>query len=383
MIEQRLINIINSRDAWAFVGSGASVDAGLPTWQDLYVRVAGSLMGADPRKTPAPATLPRSFAQLMRQYGRHEVISQVANHLKTISQPGPVHRLLASLPFTAYVTTNYDTLLDVALQAHPAWVSIGNTPSETRKISGQVSRVVWHPHGIINTSDSISRLILSHDDYDATYPAGSPILEALKALLRMRPIVFVGFGFNDPDLAHLLEHVARLSDPGQPAYAFLSESTPARCDELRTKYNVVTIPYSASGGDHSELLTILRHYSIFIANRNITFGETPAAPPSYDPEVTSLIVQNALHSGSIEVPHTTRERVMRASVLAALATHGPLTEPDLEQQVRSGGRASDNSTFRSSLDHLLAANLVASVRQKTRNRLILRVVLRISSGEEC
>ena len=57
MIEQRLINIINSRDAWAFVGSGASVDAGLPTWQDLYVRVAGSLMGADPRKTPAPATL--------------------------------------------------------------------------------------------------------------------------------------------------------------------------------------------------------------------------------------------------------------------------------------------------------------------------------------
>ena len=50
---------------------------------------------------------------------------------------------------------------------------------------------------------------------------------------------------------------------------------------------------------------------------------------------------------------------MRASVLAALATHGPLTEPDLEQQVRSGQTASDHSTFRSSLDHLLSANLIA------------------------
>ena len=173
----------------------------------------------------------------MRQHGRPEVISQVANHLTSNTQPGSVHRLLASWPFTAYVTTNFDTLLDVALQVHPGWVSIGNTPSETKKISGQISRVVWHPHGIINTSDSISRLILSQDDYDATYPAGSPILEALKALLRMRPLLFVGFGFNDPDLTHLLERVARLSDPGQPTYAFLSASPPARCDELRTKYN--------------------------------------------------------------------------------------------------------------------------------------------------
>ena len=359
MIEQRLIDIINSGRAWSFVGSGASVDAGLLSWQDLHWRVVRSLTGVDPRDTPAPATLPRSFAQLMSQHGRPQVISHVTDHLTTTTQPGHVHQLLASWPFTAYVTTNYDTLLDAALQVHPTWVSIGNTPSETKKISGEVSGVVWHPHGILNAPDAISRLILSQDDYDATYPAGSPILEALKALLRMRSLVFVGFGFNDPDLAHLLEFVARLSDPGQPAYAFLSGSTPARCEELRTKYNVVTIPYDAPGGDHSELLAILRHYSHFIANRNITFGETLSAPPSYDPEVTSLIVQNALHSGSVEVPHTTQERVMRASVLAALSTLGSLTERDLEQHVRSGDRASDHGAFQSSLDNLLATNLVA------------------------
>ena len=359
MIEQRLIDIINSGRAWAFVGSGASVDTGLPTWQDLYVRVVRSLGGAAPRDTPPPDTLPRSFGKLTRQYGRPEVLPHVTNQLTTVTQPGSVHRLLASWPFAAYVTTNYDTLLDTSVNAYSAWVTIGNAPSETKKISGEVSGIVWHPHGIINAPDTTSHLVLSQDDYDAIYPAGSPIFEGLKALLRMRSLVFVGFGFNDPDLAQLLELVARLSDPGQPAYAFLSGSTPARRNELRTKYNVVTIPYNAPGGDHSELLSVLRHYSYFIADRNVSFGGTPSPPPRYDPAVTSLIVQNALHSGFIELPHTTRERVMRASVLAALSTHGSLTERALEQHVRTADKGPDHALFQSSLDHLLAAELVA------------------------
>ena len=359
MIEQRLINVINSGRAWAFVGSGASVDAGLPTWQDLYIRVVRTLENTTPPQAPPPATLPNSFGQLITQHGRTQVLSQVANHLTTTTLPGPAHHMLASWPFAAYVTTNYDRLLDLAMLKYPSWVSVGNTPSETRKISGDVSNVVWHPHGIINAPADTSRIIISHDDYDDTYPAGSPTVEALRALIRMRSLVFVGFGFNDPDLAQLLELVARLSDPGQPAYAFLSDSTPARREELRTKYNVVTIPYDSSNGDHSELLAILRHHSHFVANRNIFFGGTPSAPPSYDPEVTSLIVQNALHSGTMEVPKATQERVMRASVLAALSAHESLTEPDLEHQVRSSPQALTHGTFQGSLDLLIRDRLVA------------------------
>ena len=111
MIEQRLINIINSGRAWAFVGSGASVDAGLPTWQDMYIRVVRTLENTAPPQAPPPATLPNSFGQLITQHGRTQVLSQVANHLTTTTLPGPVHHMLASWPFAAYVTTNYDRLL--------------------------------------------------------------------------------------------------------------------------------------------------------------------------------------------------------------------------------------------------------------------------------
>ena len=359
MIEQRLINLINSGRVWAFVGSGASANAGVPTWQDLYVQAARDLTGDAPHQTHSVAALPRLFGQLIRQHGRSAVISQVATQLRRVTQPGPVHRLLAAWPFASYVTTNYDTLMDCALRDHSAWLSIGNTPPETKKISGDVSNVVWHPHGIVDAADATSRLVLSQDDYDNIYPAGSPVLETLKALLRMRSIVFFGFGFNDPDLGQLLKLVARLSDPGQPAYAFLSGVNAARREELRTGYNVVTIPYDAPESDHSELLTVLRHYSHFIVDRNITFGNTPSVPPSYDPEVTSLIVQNALHSGSMVVPHSTQERVMRASLLAALSTHGPLTEADLQRQVLSASRASTRNAFQSSLNVLVENSLVA------------------------
>ena len=367
MIEQRLINVINSRRAWAFVGSGASVDAGLPTWQDLYLHVVRALESTVPPQPPLPATLPHSFGELMARHGRTSVLTQVATCLSSATQPGSVHRMLASWPFTAYVTTNYDNLLDLALQTYPSWVSVGNTPPEIRKISRDVSNVVWHPHGILPAPADTSRLILSQDDYDDIYPAGSPTSETLRALTRMRSFLFVGFGFNDPDLAQLLEHVARLSDPRQPAYAFLSATTQAHREELRTKYNVVTIPYDAPAGDHSELLAILRHYSHFIVPRDISFDGTPSAPPGYDPEVASLIVQNALHSGSMEVPQATQERVMRASLLAALSAHDSLTEAALEAHVRTSPQVSTHATFQLSLDILIRDDLVA----RTEDRLSL------------
>ena len=364
MIDQHLINVINSGRAWAFVGSGASVDAGLPTWQGLFLGVSSALSGDATVQAPPPNALPEAFGQLISTYGRPSVISQVANQLKAKTRPGPVHRLLSAWPFAGYVTTNYDTLLDAALQSHPGWVSVGNTVPETKKISGDISNVVWHPHGMIDSPENIEKLILSKEDYDNTYPAGSLILETLKALLRMRSLVFFGFGFNDPDLAQLLELVARLSDPAQPAYAFLADSTPERRTDLRTRYNVVTIPYDTAKGSHSELLTILRHYGYFVVERSTAFGTSPSVTPSYDPEVTSLIVQNALYSGSVEVTKTTQQCVMRASVLAALSTHGPLTNSELEHHILLGGTSGGRSALERSVGLLVEEHLIVKSNER-------------------
>jgi hypothetical protein len=43
MLRTDLIDIINRGDAWAFIGSGCSVDAGGPSWADLVSKVVDRL----------------------------------------------------------------------------------------------------------------------------------------------------------------------------------------------------------------------------------------------------------------------------------------------------------------------------------------------------
>ena len=357
MINQHLADLINSGNAWAFVGSGVSVDAGLPDWKTLFILVSEELTGHAPSRIRI-SNLPNLFDKLIQNHGREAVCAQLKKHVNNVDQPGKLHDLIALWPFKNYVTTNYDPLLDKALGPYPGWVSIGNTAPEAKKISGEVSRTIWHPHGLIGFPEEKSRLIISQNDYDETYPAGSVILETLRMILRMRSLVFIGFGFNDPDLLLLLTNVARLSEPGRPAYAFLSDINAEEQDNFKVNYNVETIAYANPNGDHSELLALLRQYNSFIVGRNIEIGSRQTSTPRYDPEVTSLIVQNALCDGSV---HTTREiqsQVVRASLVAALSEEGPMCEDELEQYARPMGSARQHNLFSTSLQRLIEDNLV-------------------------
>ena len=366
MIDQRLVDLINSGSAWAFVGSGVSVDAGLPDWQTLYALTVKGLTN----QTPEPVELtrlPLLFDKLIRNHGREAVNAQVEMHLSNKTTPGELHALVASWPFRNYVTTNYDQLLDKALSAYQGWISVGNTPPETRRISGEVSNTVWHPHGMVGLPEEKSRLVISQNDYDEVYPAGSLVLEALKAILRMHSLVFIGFGFNDPDLIQLLKTVARLSSPGHPAYAFLSGMSEAEEQEFRVNYNVVAIPYGApdgSSGDHSELPSLLRFYRSFIVGRDIEIGTRSTSKPNYDPQVTSLIVQNALCRQSIQTTQEIQEQVMRASLVAILSENGSMPETTLEKHIRSSGGDRQHAAFSTLLQRLVADGLVLRRKDK-------------------
>ena len=43
MIDTELLDLINSGNAWVLIGSGVSVDAGLPSWSDLVMLTLAQL----------------------------------------------------------------------------------------------------------------------------------------------------------------------------------------------------------------------------------------------------------------------------------------------------------------------------------------------------
>lgn len=360
-----LIEIVNSGNAWAFIGSGVSCGSNLPSWPELVAKVH-DLLSSKNAMSGSNATeysnalnvcdLPRAFLALQQEYGRPMVDQAIGGIILGVTNPSELHRELAQWPFAGYVTTNYDHLQEIALEQVGGWIPVGNTPAENAKISGSVTNVVWHPHGGVSLGSKNSRLVTSTEDYEEFYPAGSPTSAALGALIRMRRLVFIGFGFKDPDLMKLLEQVARVSSPGMPAYGFLSNTSAADRAAYRKKYNTVVIPYEAKGRDHSDLNRLLEGYRYFVVTRNIRFGSSAGITPDYDEKVTNLLTHNRLVRSRLLPSDNVGRVVARAALLARLRSSENCPIDQLVAALPQNEKSSDHIV--DALNELIRNNLV-------------------------
>ncbi len=346
MLHTQLLNIINSGDAWAFVGSGPSNDAGLPTWRSLVesaLDTPGSEeLAADPAFVSAmkSSNYPRCFSLLEARVGRATLEECVKNALKNSDlEPGPLHSLLADLPFAGYITTNYDLMLEKALGAFPGWVSVGNLGEEVRKVSRESSEIVWHVHGALEMSDERSRLVLTQRDYDDLYLEDSAVLRQMRSLLSQRYIAIIGFGFADPEVNRLLRSIGRMTDPTRPIFALLPKkgdvSTTTGRKVFLHENNIDVVPYKIRDASHRALKDLLGVYSALSLRRSLRYGQSRKSVPSYDPETTGLLIYNELVlSRGEEISTQVRHDLLHSRVLALLKTRSVLSVEEIAEEIR-------------------------------------------------
>lgn len=345
MLRTDLIEIINRGHVWAFVGSGASIDAGYPSWRRLVEKTVNRLepkvretILTDDRYTRGLQNelFPQCFSRIESHAGRDALVDGVKAELDPSVKVGNIIPRLAEWPFAGYITTNYDGLIQSSLRnlEEKGWSSAGNSTDEIHKVSGDATRVVWHIHGATALPREKGKLVLTSKDYDDLYLDDSPTVKQLKGLLSQRRVVFIRFGFKDPEVLRLLKLVGRLCSPARPAFAFLSDIYGAEHEttriELLENYNVDVIPYKVIDGSHENLVQLLDVYSSFILRRTLRFGQPERPCPSYDPETTSLLVYNQL---SLRSNNTADDdilgTILRSRVLSLLRHRGELTVADL------------------------------------------------------
>lgn len=378
MLRSDLIDVLNDGRAWAFIGAGASADAGGPTWKQLLERVhrsvAPEVQAALSRDRGYVAAgeagdYPRAFEILEDVVGRNVLEEAVIETLPRHPNDGHVIWRIADWPFDGYITANYDHLLEEALvqQQHPGWVSVGNAASEVRKLGGNPNQTIWHFHGSAVLDRSLSRLITSRRDYDELYLEETAQRAQLKALLGTRRLVFFGFGFQDAELLRILKQLGRLTHPAQPIHAFLPESDAgddADRARLLADYNVDVVVYPVRDGSHAALKSLLKTYGSFILRRSLRLGRTRRSAPSYDPEATGVLVYNELVLK--EPPQLASEAIetlLRARILALLNFAPGLTKQDMLDEIEAKSRAIMGG--QGSLDdasRLLEAQLAALLR---------------------
>jgi hypothetical protein len=216
-----------------FLGAGASIAAGLPSWQDL-VSILASELGI------AADFADGSFSSMnllnIPQYyqndrGRRSLITQLDAALASHG-PSPIHDLIAALPTDLFYTTNFDHLLENALAAaeRDRYALIVDE-NDARAYADHDGVEIRKLHGTLGRHESI---VLTRRDF-AEFRHRSPLLlGGLSTHLASHTFLFVGYSLSDPDFGLIFDDVLRNMDDMKQFHYFCA---PAITDHEREDLN--------------------------------------------------------------------------------------------------------------------------------------------------
>ena len=310
--QRQLIETLRQpRQALLLVGAGSSRVVGYPSWQELLDQLRQEVVPEDPFPENLSLLERASFIRnrLRDHRDREARERQFLGHLEATFRPRMsanfvgFHKTLLRLPFCGLATTNYDQVLEIALNAvrtedglDPNCQSIDLCASDgphrafefLRGLSAQNPHpAVLHIHGYW---DNPKHIALTSEDYDRLYrvptPTASPPAPEIStpdrdldtlhrkvvwSLLTMRPVVFVGFRLEDPGFDLMLKFVMKDFDlPRRPSRHFAllpscAHDSQAERQEHQAAYlsrfGVLPIFYSvtidANGRDRHDALPLL------------------------------------------------------------------------------------------------------------------------------
>jgi hypothetical protein len=186
-----------------FLGAGLGVAAGLPLWSELLRLLAvDAEIGAEEMNALMELNaLDAARIVEARLGGDSERLGKaIAAHFGGSRRFGLSHALVASLPVAEAVTTNYDTLFELAAEA--AGRSFAVLPYDVPEGDGWLLKL----HGSV---DHPSDIVLTRGDYLRYADRRAALAGIVQALLITRVMLFVGFSLDDENFNRIADDVRK------------------------------------------------------------------------------------------------------------------------------------------------------------------------------
>lgn len=282
-IPKHLIEAIQSKECILFIGSGISVWSGLPSWEKLIRQMVEFLCDSGLQSKEISEieqillkgdllTGASLCTSLMRKGNFRDFIEEV--FIKPNTKPHEIHRIIADLGPDSFITTNYDRLIDDAYQSvHDGLVlsPINNDQpiEQARIVKHGASRFIFAPHGRSERCDTI---ILTREDYRGIKYNSKSTLMTLQHLLISRPVLYLGFGLQDPDFLMIKDEIAATYQGGErDHFAIMPDISDLQKSFWYEQYGINIISYNTEEFEyidndgqkkidrkHDELLMLLR-----------------------------------------------------------------------------------------------------------------------------
>ncbi|HEY9029772.1 MAG TPA: SIR2 family protein [Kangiella sp.] len=253
-----------SKETILFVGSGASVSGGLPTWKELICWImsytlsqGGDVEGArNYLKSGSVEDLIKATDHLihaLEQAGKSltDFFNNYEDCKKFINaEPTDIHQLISNLPTRSIITPNYDLLLEKAYRYSLKVVHNGDNEHISAMLRGKFNGYIFKYHGCITNPEQI---VLDSSHYRKQIQSFSSTLDSLKSLMQTRNIVFIGFGLDDPDFKFVRDKVIDLYGSSSLELWAFARNCEADVGLFKNKYGIKLINYEGEGDDHNDL----------------------------------------------------------------------------------------------------------------------------------
>lgn len=193
---------IEEENAAIFAGAGLSVPVGFVTWKDLLKPIADEI-GLDIEKENDLVSLSQYYCN--ENLGNRNRINQIIlDEFSRRTSLSENHRILSRLPIRTFWTTNYDKLIEGALEDEGKIPDVKYTINQLAITKPKRDAVIYKMHGDI---DHPHEAVIIKDDYESYFLKMAPFVTALSGDLISKTFLFIGFSFTDPNLDYILSRV--------------------------------------------------------------------------------------------------------------------------------------------------------------------------------
>lgn len=207
---RRIYEASKNNDLVVFVGAGVSANSDVPTWRDLIKEFKKSL--------PNSVKDEQDYLKVAQLYKEAIPPGDYLNSIQVIlkegkTHPNPIHDAILRLNPCHIITTNYDNLIETAVENSRCHYSVIRDDKDIP--FAKSSRFIIKMHG-----DFISRkIVLTETDY-YNYSNEYPLIDTLvKSIFASKTILCVGFSFNDLNLKIILNKIqSMLGNNAKPIY---------------------------------------------------------------------------------------------------------------------------------------------------------------------
>lgn len=195
---KELEKAISSEELAAFIGAGLSIPAGFPSWEQLLEQPAEEI-GLRVKKETDLVSLAQYYSNVKKRSSIDDLIKE---EFSKLYNPTENHKLLSQLPISTYWTTNYDRLIEKALENNMKLPYVKTKDEHLRGTSSNFDAVVYKLHGDVETPEDA---VITRSDYEEFgYEKRKLFRDVLEGDLLTKTFLFLGFSFSDPNFNYVI-----------------------------------------------------------------------------------------------------------------------------------------------------------------------------------